>query len=287
MKRITPLVHGALALTAASALALAGCAAGVTGGQTPQETHTATAQEAPDGAPTIVLVHGAWADAAGWTPVIERLQDNGYTVVAPANPLRGLATDSAYLEAVLTQIDGPVLLAGHSYGGAVITNAAAGNSKVEGLVYIAGFAPDEGESLATLNETEEGKEIDPVPALPTTFPKDGGTEGTELTIDVTKYSSVFLNDQLTDQTAQALAVEQRPLSLDSVLEVSGVPAWKSIPSWYLVAAEDRAIAPSLERFMAERAGAHTVEIDAPHLVMATDPDAVAELIETAASAVTR
>ncbi|GAB2519192.1 alpha/beta hydrolase [Nocardia heshunensis] len=234
--------------------------------------------------PTIVLVHGAWADAAGWTPVVAELQKAGFPVKAPPNPLRGLNSDAAYVSEVLRQTTGPIILVGHSYGGAVITNAVAGNSQVKALVYIAAFAPDQGDSLASLNSSPQGKQIPAVPATPSSFPDTGGGTGTELTIDPARYPDVFLDNTIAPNQQRALAVEQRPLSLASVTGVSGVPAWKTLPSWYLVAKQDRAIAPDLERFMATRAGAHTVEVEGPHLIMQTNPDAVTDLIEQAAVA---
>ncbi|MGW0998764.1 alpha/beta fold hydrolase [Streptomyces sp. NPDC002523] len=246
---------------------------------------SAGAQPAPAAAkPTVVLVHGAWADASGWTPVVERLQKDGYTVDAPPNPLRGLDSDAQYINSVLAQIKGPIILVGHSYGGAVITNAVKENPNVKALVYIAAFAPDAGDSLATLNSKQVANPIPPVPALPTTFPKSDGSSGTELTIDPAQYSNVFLDDELPARQAQAFAAEQRPLSLDSVTETSGTPAWKTVPSWYMVAKQDHAIAPDLERFMAARAHAHTVEVNGPHLIMFTDPGPTTRLIEQAAKA---
>ncbi|MFD4577498.1 alpha/beta fold hydrolase [Streptomyces sp. NPDC058417] len=248
----------------------------------------AEARPGPDGKkPTVVLVHGAWADAAGWTQVAIRLAKAGYTVKAPPNPLRGLASDAAYLHSVLKTVPGPVVLVGHSYGGAVITDAVRGDSRVKALVYVAAFAPDAGDSLASLNARPVDRPIPPLPLVPSAFPKPDGGEGTELTIDPARYPAVFLNDQLPRYEAQALAAEQRPLSLDSVEQTSGAPAWKTVPSWYLVARQDRAIAPDLERFMAARAGARTVEVNGPHLIMATDPGAVTDLIERAARATVR
>jgi pimeloyl-ACP methyl ester carboxylesterase len=232
--------------------------------------------------PTIVLVHGAWADAAGWTPVVEELQKAGFPVKAPPNPLRGLATDADYIHSFVEQISGPIILVGHSYGGAVITNAVQGDANVKALVYIAAFAPDQGDSLGSLNASKLGQTIPQVPASITTYPEPDGSLGRELTIDPAQYPSVFLDDMLPADREKALAAEQRPLSLDSVLQASGAPAWKTVPSWYLVAKGDHAIAPALERFMAARAGAHTVEVDGPHLIMVTAPEAVTRLIEQAA-----
>ncbi|MEV7504149.1 alpha/beta hydrolase [Streptomyces sp. NPDC093018] len=276
-------------LGAAAAVAGAALAAGPSASADPAAhphpvAHTSAAVSVK---PTVVLVHGAWADASGWTPVAEELEKRGYTVKAPPNPLRGLASDARYIAGYLKQIQGPIILVGHSYGGAVITDAAVGNPNVKALVYIAAFAPDKGDSLAGLNSRPVAHPIPPVPAQPSNYPKPDGTTGTELTIDTAKYSNVFLDDELPTYEARALAAEQRPLSLDSVTEQSGTPAWSSVPSWYLVAKQDHAIAPDLERFMAARAHAHTVEANGPHLIMLTNPRPVTALIEQAATATVR
>jgi len=288
-KHVAIVVGGAVAAAGLSAVALTASAQA-----SPAHTGAAKVAAAADAVtrvqgvkPTVVLVHGAWADAAGWTPVVERLQAAGYPVVAPPNPLRGLSTDAAYINSVLRQIKGPIILVGHSYGGAVITNAVMGDSNVKALVYIAAFAPAQGDSLASLNAMPQASQIPPVPAVPSSFPEPDGTTGTELTIDPAKYPTVFLDNRLPRAQEQALAVEQRPLSLASATQPSGVPAWQTIPSWYMVAKQDDAIAPNLERFMAARAHAHTVEVDGPHLIMATDPGAVTALIEKAAGATAR
>ncbi|MFJ6985545.1 MULTISPECIES: lipase family alpha/beta hydrolase [unclassified Streptomyces] len=271
MKRSTRIggITAALAGTAALSLFALGQAA---------DAHTAPATPKP----TVVLVHGAWADAAGWTAVAERLRKDGYTVKAPPNPLRGLTYDADYINSTLQQIKGPIILVGHSYGGAVITNAVKGNANVKALVYIAAFAPDKGDSLAALNGRPEAKAIPAVPALPTTYPKQDGTQGTELTIDPGKYRRVFLNNEVNRVTADALAAEQRPLSVESASETSGTPAWKTVKSYYMVAKQDYAISPDLERFMAARAHATTVQVDGPHLIMYTNPGPVTHLIEEAA-----
>lgn len=233
--------------------------------------------------PTIVLVHGAWADSSSWTPVIKRLQRDGYTVKAPAVPLRSLDGDAAYVESVLKQTHGPIVLVGHSYGGAVVTDAAGSDPDVKALVYIAAFVPDTGDSLASLSARPVEHPIPPLPLQPQSYPKDDGTTGTDLYIDPAKYHDVFLSGRLSPATAQALAAEQRPLALDAVTGPAKGAAWKKIPSWYLVANQDHAIAPDLERWMAQRAGATTVEANAPHLAMALVPGTVAGLIERAAA----
>jgi pimeloyl-ACP methyl ester carboxylesterase len=293
-KQVALLVGGAAAAAGLSAVVLTGSAQASTAhsgtartphGGAAQIPVAAEAAAHPKGVkPTVVLVHGAWADAAGWTPEVERLQAAGYPVVAPPNPLRGLVSDAAYIHAVLAQIKGPIILVGHSYGGAVITDAAIGNPNVKALVYIAAFAPDQGDSLASLNAMPQASQIKPVPVVPSTYPLPDGTTGVELTVDPAQYPTVFLDNLLPAAQEHALAAEQRPLSVASATQPSGVPAWKTIPSWYMVAEQDDAIAPNLERFMAARAKAHTIEVAGPHLIMLTDPAAVTDLIEDAAAA---
>ena len=222
--------------------------------------------------PTIVLVHGAWADASGWNGVAERLQRQGYTVLAPANPLRSVDGDSQYLTSVLATISGPVVLVGHSYGGAVITNAAAGNPNVKALVYIAAFAPDSGETLGQLLAMNPGSEAAP-PNL-TFRPYSGGVD---TYITPSAFREVFCAD-VPAKTASIMAAEQRPIDIAALGEPSGTPAWKTIPSWYLVAKDDHAIPPATERFMAQRAGATIREVRSSHVAMISRPDDVTDLI---------
>jgi pimeloyl-ACP methyl ester carboxylesterase len=250
-------------------------------------THSAALTAAGTGPkPTIVLVHGAWADASSWTPVIERLQQAGYQVDAPPNPLQGLSYDSAYIASYLKQITGPVILVGHSYGGAVITDAAVGDANVKALVYIAGWAPAKGESLLSLIQSKLGEEIPPLTLTSANYPLLGGGTAEQFTINPADYRMEFTDNELPAAEAAALAAEQRPLSLNALSQDSGTPAWQTIPSWYMVADGDRAIAPNLERFMAARMHAHTVDVNGPHLLMLTDPGAVTSLIEEAATATT-
>ncbi|MFB7288422.1 alpha/beta fold hydrolase [Actinacidiphila glaucinigra] len=241
--------------------------------------------------PTVVLVHGAWADSAGWTGVAKRLQADGYPVAAPATPLRGLGSDAAYLADYLKTIKGPVVLVGHSYGGAVVTGAATGNDNVKALVYVAAFAPDKGESIADLVGRFPGSHLSddpnaPVPTALNAVPftqADGGT-GVDLYIKPDKFRDVFLSNRVSRSKAAALAATQRPITAQAVGEPSAeAPAWKTIPSWYLVARADRTIPPAAERFMAARAHARTIEVDGPHAVHVTDPGAVTRLIEKAAA----
>lgn len=227
--------------------------------------------------PTVVLVHGAFADSSSWNPVISELQREGYHVVAPANPLRGLTSDSAYLASVLAAIDGPIILVGHSYGGAVITDAATGNPNVKALVYIAAFAPDLGDSLASISQGYPNNDLG-TSVLQRPYPG-----GVDLYINPAVFRPVFAADLPASTTAQ-MAVTQRPLGVAGFTDPSAAPAWKSVPSWYLVAANDRAIDPAAERFMAARAGAHTTEIRSSHVAMLSHPDAVVRLVNDAAHA---
>jgi pimeloyl-ACP methyl ester carboxylesterase len=234
--------------------------------------------------PTIVLVHGAFADASGWGGVITRLEERGYTVLAPANPLRGVSTDSAYIASVLATISGPIVLAGHSYGGEVITNAATGNPNVKAPVYIAAFAPAAGETSGAILAKFPGSMLTPPNLILRPFPQPDGTAGTDAYINPAVFQQAFCAD-CADATAAVMAATQRPGALATLSEPSGVPAWKTIPSWYLVASQDHAIPPAAERFMAARMHARTVQIDSSHAAMVSHPGAVTDLILSAAQAV--
>ncbi|MEW2288444.1 alpha/beta hydrolase [Streptomyces sp. NPDC047841] len=232
--------------------------------------------------PTVVLVHGAFADAASWSGVIEELQTHGIPVIAPPNPLRGLASDAAYVASVAAQIDGPVVLVGHSYGGALITVAGTAENVV-GLVYVAAYALEEGESLGEL----QGR----FPLSPLvsnlkqwTYPVPGGEPAVEVTIAEDAFPSVFAADVPAEVT-KVLAAAQRPLAAAAFEETASAAAWRTKPSWALVAGADNAINPEVERFGAQRAGATTVEIEgASHAVAVSQPKAVAELIRDAVRA---
>jgi pimeloyl-ACP methyl ester carboxylesterase len=234
--------------------------------------------------PTVVLVHGAFADSSSWSGVIESLQRRGHTVIAPRNPLRGLTADSAYISSVLGQIEGPVLLVGHSYGGAVITNAATGAPNVVGLVYVAAFAPDEDELLSDV----EGGSRDSVlmtALLPRQYPVgEAGQTATEFEIDPSVFHDVFAGDLPAARTA-VMAATQRPIAEAAFTEASGAPAWKRLPSWAVVATGDRAAGTDVVRSMAERAGAEIVELEGSHVIMVSRPEPVADLIEKALDAV--
>jgi pimeloyl-ACP methyl ester carboxylesterase len=233
--------------------------------------------------PTVVLVHGAFADASSWNGVIERLQAKGVQVTAPANPLRGTAPDSAYVAAVFEQIDGPVLAVGHSYGGAVITNAATDAKNVVGLVYVAAFAPDEGETLGAAEAGSKDSVLNSA-LVPRQYPKNGGS-ATEFYIDPAKARDAFAGD-LSDQQAALIAATQRPVADAAFGEPNGPPAWKHLPSWAVVATGDRAAGTDVVRSMAERAGATITEIEGSHVIMISQPETVADVILQAVAATT-
>ena len=234
--------------------------------------------------PTIVLVHGAFADASSWNGVIERLQQQVYTVVAPANPLRGVIADSAYTTSLVNQIDGPVLLAGHSYGGAVITNAATGAPNVVGLVFVAAFAPDEGELLGEAGRDSKDSILNTAlvqyhyPAGP------GGETAVEFAINPALLREAFAADLPAEQTA-LMAATQRPVAAAAFSDASGPPAWRKLPSWAVVATGDKAAGADVVRSMARRAGADIVEVVGSHVIMISQPQAVANHIVKAAQAV--
>jgi pimeloyl-ACP methyl ester carboxylesterase len=236
----------------------------------------------PTNTPTVVLVHGGFADSSYWVPVIEDLQAHDIPVLAPANPLRGLAHDAAYTAAFVDQIDGPVLLVGHSYGGAVITEAGAKSDNVVGLVYVAAFGLDQGEPFSAVWK-QFGDTAILTSAGPSNYPLDDGGTAVELTIAPEKYKDAFAAD-LSDEDIKVLAVRQRPFA--AIFEDSpSVAAWKTLPSWYLVASQDHAIPPEGQRFMAKRMGAQTEEVDASHSVALSQPGATAEIIRAAVAGV--
>jgi pimeloyl-ACP methyl ester carboxylesterase len=229
--------------------------------------------------PTIVLLHGAFSDALSMSGVITRLQRDGYPVIAPANPLRSLSGDSAYIASVLAQTPGPLVVVGHSYGGAVCTNAAAGNENVKALVYIDAFIPDIGENIAQL--TGAGSQV-PGALESKTFPPFGPNDVDDY-VKKDLYRTVLAADVPATTTA-VLAAAQRPLAAPAFVQPTRAAAWKTIPSWALIGRQDRAIPPDMLRFMARRAHATTVEINSSHFPTVSHPDHVTELIETAATA---
>jgi pimeloyl-ACP methyl ester carboxylesterase len=236
----------------------------------------------PDGSPTVVLVHGAFVDGSSWNGVIERLQAAGVKVTAPANPLRGVASDSAYLASVLDQIPGPVVAVGHSYGGAVITNAASVARNVVGLVYVAAFAPEEGESLG--EATAASKESVLGSALVARhYPSPGGEPAVELVADPARFRDAFAAD-LPEELVAVAAATQRPIAETGFSEQGGPPAWKHLPCWAVVATADKAAGSDVVRSMAERAGARTTEVDGSHVIMISQPQAVTDVILEAVAA---
>lgn len=233
--------------------------------------------------PTIVLVHGVFADSSAWSGVIERLDRRGYRVIAAANPLRDVAGDSAYLASVLKTIPGPIVLAGHSYGGTVITNAATGNPNVKALVYVAAFAPDKGETSLELAYKFPGSDL-PDALVVRPFPMPGGGTGEDVYLDPAKYRAVFAAD-VPEPDTRVMAVTQRPGALAGATAPSGAPAWKSIASWALVPTADRTIPPAAQLWMARRAQTRVVQArGASHMVMVSRPALTARLILEAAEA---
>jgi pimeloyl-ACP methyl ester carboxylesterase len=236
------------------------------------------------GSPTVMLVHGAFADASSWNGVIERLQAKDIEVMAPAIPLRGISIDSAYLAAVLDETPGSVLLVGHSYGGAVITNAAANASNVVGLVYVAAFAPDEGEMLGEVEAGSKDSVLNSA-LVPHHYPPgNGGEPRVEFAIDPAKFHDAFAADLPAEQTA-VMAATQRPIADSAFSEPNGPPAWKHLPSWAVVSTGDTAAGADVTRSMAERAGATITELEGSHVIMVSQPEAVADVILKAVSAV--
>jgi pimeloyl-ACP methyl ester carboxylesterase len=234
-----------------------------------------------DSQPTVVLVHGAWADATGFDGVLRILANRGYRAIGFANPLRGLQADAQYLTDLLKTIEGPIVLVGHSYGGAVITNAATGNDQVKALVYLNGWALDEGESIQELLETKAEASLVSPAIRPVPFTNSEGSA--DLYLDQDAFAEAFAGD-VDGDTARVMAAAQRPFSTAAAGAASGIPAWKSIPSWYLLGTDDKAIPPDAQRFMAERAGSTIEEVPASHASMVSQPQAATQLILRAVEA---
>ncbi|KUN23125.1 hypothetical protein AQJ11_24510 [Streptomyces corchorusii] len=235
--------------------------------------------------PTVVLVHGAFADASSYAEVIPRLIARGLDVVAPAVPNRSLIGDAAYVADIVRQIDGPVVLVGHSYGGAVITVAGT-EDNVSALVYLAGYALEEGESLGELQGRFPDSDLAGA-LVYTPFPVEGSDQpGTDVSVQPGKFPAIFAAD-VDPRLASALAVSQRPLAALAFTEAAPAAAWKTKPSWGLVASADHTINPDVERYGYRRAGMTTVEVDSSHLVMLAHPERVVRLIEDAVRATSR
>ena len=269
----TPLRFGTRKLQAAAiGLALAGIIAAPT-----VATAATSSNPHPTVKPTIVLEHGAWADGSSWRGVVTRLQKDGYTVDVPPNPLRGLASDSAYLASYLATMPGPIVLVGHSYGGFVTPNAATGNTNVKALVYVDAYIPAQGETLGGLTAQFPGSQISPT-AL-NFVPSAGGV--VDAYIKPALFHTILANDLPAKQAAE-LAATQRPIAGSALTDLSGPPAWTSIPSWAVIGTEDHAIPLAAQEFMAHRAHATVTEINASHLSLISQPGQVESVIEQAA-----
>jgi pimeloyl-ACP methyl ester carboxylesterase len=229
--------------------------------------------------PTIVLVHGAFADSSSWNGVVKILEKDGYAVVAAANPLRGVKNDAGYVADILASIKSPVVLVGHSYGGSVISEAADGRANVKALVYVAAFAPDIGETAAELAGKFPGSTLGPTLAAPVSL--SGG--GKDLYIQQDKFHNQFAAD-VSDAGAKLMAATQRPITEAALNEVQTDAAWKRIPAWFIYGDKDKNIPPEASAFMAARAHARETVVvkGASHVVMVSNPGPVAKLIEAAA-----
>jgi pimeloyl-ACP methyl ester carboxylesterase len=269
MKRIYPYAAGFAAIVALLALPIASA--------------SAAGRHASPAKPTVVLVHGAWADGSSWDGVVLDLQKQGYTVDVPPNPLRGLKSDSEYLRDYLKTVKGPVVLAGHSYGGSVITDAATGNPNVKALVYVDAFIPDKGESVMDLLTPKNPEEPGLNPeALFNFVPFPGAPKGdADLYLKPEVLPVAFANG-LPASEAAVLAATQRPIAANALNEKSGAPAWKTIPSWDVIGTEDHIIPPPLQEFMAKRAGSRVTDVKSSHLSLISHPKVVAGVIATAA-----
>jgi pimeloyl-ACP methyl ester carboxylesterase len=234
---------------------------------------------------TVVLVHGAFADGSGWSGVIERLQAAGIPVRAIVNPLRGIAADSAYVASVFSQIPGRILAVGHSYGGAIITNAATNAGNVVGLVYVAAFAPDEGEALQDIEAGSTDSVLNAA-IRPSNYPTGSGTEtAVEFSIDAASFHDAFAGD-LPAEDAAVMAAAQRPVAAAAFGEKNGPAAWKNLPAWAVVATGDKAAGADVVLSMAQRAGAQIVEAEGSHVIMISQPQVVTDTILKALQAVT-
>jgi pimeloyl-ACP methyl ester carboxylesterase len=230
--------------------------------------------------PTIALVHGAFADSSGWNDVVGQLQAAGIAVQAISNPLRGITEDTAYVASALQQIPGPVVAVGHSYGGAIITNAASRAENVVGLVYVAAFAPDEGEILSDIEGDSKDSILNSA-LLQLQYPAGEGTEtAVEFAIDPAKFHDAFAAD-LPQQQAAVMAATQRPVAAAAFTESNGSPAWKNLPSWAVVATGDKAAGSDVVRSMAQRAGATITEVEGSHVIMISQPQVVTDVIRQA------
>jgi pimeloyl-ACP methyl ester carboxylesterase len=236
--------------------------------------------------PTVALVHGAFADSSGWAGVIDRLRAAGVRAQGIPNPLRGITADTAYVASALGQIPGPVLAVGHSYGGAIITNAAVRAGNVVGLVYVAAFAPDEGEKLLEVESGSTDSVLNTA-LVELQYPTGQDNEtATEFAINADMFHRVFAAD-LPEVQAADMAATQRPVSVLGFVEPNGAPAWRTLPSWAVVATGDRAAGSDVVRSMAQRAGAAITEADGSHVIFISRPQIVADVILQALDALSR
>jgi pimeloyl-ACP methyl ester carboxylesterase len=241
----------------------------------PSASASATTAHAPK--PTVVLVHGAWADGSSWNGVTQRLLHEGYPVRVPPNPLRNLTTDAATIAGFLATIAGPIVLVGHSYGGAVITNAATGNPNVKALVYVDAFLPAQNEGIFPLAGADSALAADPTTLFDFVPYPNAPAGDVDLYLKKNLFLTSFANG-VKPGTAELLYAGQRPFALSAGSTPSGVPAWKSIPSWDLIGTKDLIITPAAQRFMAQRAGAKISTVDGGHLALVSHPGTVADLI---------
>jgi pimeloyl-ACP methyl ester carboxylesterase len=265
-----------LALAGTAIAALIAIPAGVAAASTSSPAQPVTAHSSSAPKPTVVIEHGAWSDGSSWAGVVARLQQDGYTVDVPPNPLRG-ESDSAYLATYLASVPGPVVLVGHSYGGFVTTDAATGDKNVKALVYVDAYIPAQGDTLNSLTAQFPGSQI--TPAALNFVPSPGGV--TDAYIKPALFRGILANDLPASQAAE-LAATQRPIAASALTEVSGPPAWATIPSWDVIGTADHAIPPTAQEFMAARAHATVTKVNASHLSMLSHPDTVANVIEAAA-----
>jgi len=285
MKRTKWIAGLAAAAAAVSALTLSLTTTAHASAQRPESAHGPARQpESKTPKPTIVLVHGAWGDSSSWDGVVSRLQRDGYTVDVPPNPLLGLTYDSAFIRDFLRTISGPIILVGHSYGGAVITNAATGDKQVKALVYVDAFAPAQGQTIGQLTAAKPGScVLNPANVIAQPYP--GAPKGAAYVyIKQSAFGSCMANG-LPASEADVLAAVQRPLTSIALTQKSGVPAWKTIPSWAVVGTADHAIPPAELLAMAHQAHTHiTMAPGAPHLAMLSDPGLVTNVILSAVRA---
>ncbi|MGC4772256.1 alpha/beta fold hydrolase [Micromonospora sp. DT44] len=253
---------------------------------TAQASTTHVTQSRPAAAkPTVVLVHGAWADGSSWDKVTAKLQHDGYRVVVPPNLLSGVAKDAASLRAYLDTISGPIVLVGHSYGGMVITNAALGDEQVKALVYVDAYIPDQHDTVFSLTSAVPGSVFGGDTSAvfdQVAIPAEPGN--VNLYVKPSVFGTAFAGKSIPAKDVAVLAARQRPLAFSALIEESGEPAWKTIPSWSVIGKQDAVIPAAEQVVMSERAKAHSIQINAPHLSMVTDPGAVTNQIEAAAKA---